>query len=167
MKRYLLAFVLLMMPALLVAQAPQKIATINSQEIMMAMPDTKKAQAEVEKLQKEFEDALLIKREELKKKYEDYISKEKTLPESIKLRQQQEIEDIQKRIDDLTQAAIQDIQKKQQELMAPIQAKVLDAIKKVGNENGFAYILEAGVTLYTGSTAIDATPLVKAKLGIK
>jgi len=44
---------------------------------------------------------------------------------------------------------------------------VADAIKKVGDEENCAYIMEAGMMLYTGATAIDLTAKVKAKLGIK
>lgn len=157
---------LLIMPAALMAQAPQKIAHINSQEIIFGMPETKAMQQELEKLQKSYEDTLVGMREELNKKYEDYIAKKDSTPEALRLRMEQEIEDINKRIADLMQVAEQDLLKKQQELLTPIQAKVIDAIKKVGDENQFAYIIEVQVSPYVGSAAVDATPLVKAKLGI-
>ena len=59
--------------------------------------------------------------------------------------------------------------KKQQELLAPIQEKLRAAIKAVGDEKGYTYMLDnnPGIVLYTGNSAIDATPLVKAKLGLK
>ena len=61
------------------------------------------------------------------------------------------------------------MQKAQQEKMTPIYKKLDDAIKAVGDEKGYAYIIDnnPGIVLYTGNAAIDATPLVKAKLGLK
>ena len=53
--------------------------------------------------------------------------------------------------------------------MAPIQEKIMTAIKAVGEENGFTYILDvnSSTIVYTGKDAIDVTPLVKDKLGLK
>ena len=61
----------------------------------------------------------------------------------------------------------EEMQKKQQELYAPIQQKMQDAIKAVGDEKGYTYILNPQVLLYKGNDAVDATDFVKAKLGIK
>ena len=85
------------------------------------------------------------------------------------LRRTQELEDIRQRVENFTQVAQQDMNKKQQELLAPIQDKLRNAIKAVGDEKGYAYIIDnnPGIVLYTGNAAIDATPLVKAKLGLK
>ena len=63
--------------------------------------------------------------------------------------------------------AQQDVNKKQQELIAPIQQKMADAIKAVGTEQGYTYIIDPQVLLYTGPNAIDATPFVKTKLGLQ
>jgi hypothetical protein len=49
--------------------------------------------------------------------------------------------------------------------MTPIQEKLINAIKAVGQEQGLT-ILSSQVFFHTGSL-VDATPLVKAKLGIK
>lgn len=41
-----------------------------------------------------------------------------------------------------------------------------NAIKAVGDEKGYTYILDPQIVLYQGNTAVDATQFVKAKLGI-
>ena len=107
--------------------------------------------------------------DEFQKKYTDYIAQQDSMTENIKLRRTQELEDIRQRVENFTQVAQQDMNKKQQELLAPIQDKLRNAIKAVGDEKGYAYIIDnnPGIVLYTGNAAIDATPLVKAKLGLK
>jgi outer membrane protein len=106
---------------------------------------------------------------EYQKKYTDYIAQQDSLTENIKLRRQQEIQDIQERMGSLYELAQKDVPEKQQKMIQPIQDKVLKAIKEIGDEKGYTYILsmEPALFLYTGTTAVDATPLVKAKLGIK
>ena len=65
--------------------------------------------------------------------------------------------------------ASQDIQKQQEALFAPIQQKLMDAIKSVGAEGKFTYIFDLAypIVIYQGAPSEDVTPLVKAKLGLK
>ena len=65
--------------------------------------------------------------------------------------------------------AQEDIAKKQEELFIPIQQKLMDAIKAVGEEGKYTYIFDLTypVVLYQGTGSEDITPLVKAKLGIQ
>lgn len=69
---------------------------------------------------------------------------------------------------------IQNSQKEAQELyqklVGPVNQKIQDAIKSVGDENGFTYILDIATPsspiVYVSDSAIDATKMVKTKLGI-
>ena len=80
---------------------------------------------------------------------------------------QQEIAEMEQRIYLFRQTAQEDIQKKQQEFLLPIQQKMMDAIKKVGEEQGCAYVLEAMTLHYIAPDALDLMPLVKKELGIQ
>ena len=51
-------------------------------------------------------------------------------------------------------------------LMAPIQQKIIEAIKKVGDAGGYTYVMEATMMLYSGPSAVDITAQVKKQLGI-
>jgi outer membrane protein len=64
------------------------------------------------------------------------------------------------------QQAQQLYQQKQQELIAPIQKKAVDAVQAVAKENGYAYVLNKEILL-SSPPADDLLPLVKKKLGIK
>ncbi len=166
MKKLLLSLMLLL-PMVAFAQAPQKIAIVDAQAIMVDMPETKAMQTELDGLKKKYEDTIVTMRQELQKKYQEYVAQQDSMIEAIKLRKQQDIQDIQKRIEDLMNVAGEDIQKKQAELIAPIQKKLKDAIDKVGAENGYAYILDAQMMHYVGATGINCTAQVRAKLGLK
>ena len=91
----------------------------------------------------------------------------KDTPETIKQRREQELNELGQKIQTFEQVANQDIQQQQQKLMAPIYEKINTAIKAVGDENGYTYILEDSQVIYKNPTANDVTPLVKAKLNLK
>ena len=49
------------------------------------------------------------------------------------------------------------------------QTKLTDAVKSVGAEGGFTFIMpnEQALLLYKGNDVVDVTPQVRAKLGLK
>ncbi len=170
MFKKIVLFALLLVPAGMFAQeAAQKIAYFNSQEVIMAMPETLALQDSVRKQASAFEAELKILEEEFNKKFVAFQSQQDTLIESIKIRRQQELADLNERATALRQQAGQTIEKLQQDLLAPIEKKVRDALTAVGEENGFAYIIDSvsGVLVYTSTKSPDATPLVRKKLGLK
>ena len=164
----LIIFLLMILPLGVSAQEA-KVAIVNSQEIMMAMPEIAAMQETMKQMNDKYAGEMKTMEDEFQKKYTDYIAQQDSMTENIKLRRTQELEDIRQRVENFTQVAQQDMNKKQQELLAPIQDKLRNAIKAVGDEKGYAYIIDnnPGIVLYTGNAAIDATPLVKAKLGLK
>ena len=79
----------------------------------------------------------------------------------------QELQEDYQKIQNFQQTAAQDIQRQQEQLLAPIQQKLQDAIKAVGAEGGYTFIYDTSSLLYVGTGAEDLTAKVKAKLGIK
>lgn len=144
-----------------------KIAYVNTQEVFMAMPEVSAMETQMADLNEKYKVELKQMQDEYTNKYSAYIAQQDSLTENIKLRRMSEIEDIRERMDNFVQVAQQDVQKKQQELMMPIQQKLQDAIKAVGNEKGYTYIIDPAAILHIGNGSIDATSFVKTKLGLK
>ncbi len=161
----LIVLLLMVLPLGVVAQNA-KIAFVKTQEVFMAMPEVSTMEKQMADLNEKYKNELNQMQEEYNKKYSDFVAQQDSLTENIKLRRMQEINDIQDRMNNFVQVAQQDVQKKQQELLQPIQQKLQDAIQKVGAENGYTYIIDPAALLYTGTDAVDATPLVRTKLGL-
>ena len=68
--------------------------------------------------------------------------KAKTSADIVKQTKEQELVDMQKRIQEFQKNAQTQLQEKQAEVFQPIYAKVDKAIKDVGKENGFLYIFD-------------------------
>jgi outer membrane protein len=150
------------------ANAQSKFGHVNTQEIIQAMPEYSKAESEIKALQSQYEADLKSMQDELQKKGEAFDKEQATLPDNIKQRRQQELQDMYQKIQQSFQDNQQALQKASQEKMQAIQAKVLDAIKSVGQANGYVYIMEDNSLPYISSTlSTDVTAQVKAKLGLK
>ncbi len=162
-----LLFMLLMLAPM--AAFAQKFGHVNVQELIQMMPEFTKARTEIETLQKQYEADLKGMQEEFKKKYEAFVAEEKTLPENIKQRRGQELQDMDQKIQQSYQDNQQALGKAQQEKLSAIQAKLVDAIKQVGQAGGYVYIMDiaGGVPYISTTLSTDVTAEVKAKLGIQ
>ena len=151
------------------ANAQAKFGHVNTQEIIQAMPEFATARADIEKLTQQYEADLKSMQDELQKKADAFDKEEATLPENIKTRRNQELQDLYQRIQQTYQDNQQALGKAQQEKMQAITTKVLDAIKAVGQEGGYVYVMDmsAGIPYISTTLSSDVTVQVKAKLGLK
>ena len=150
------------------ANAQGKFGHVNTNEIIQAMPEYNKAKTEIDALQQQYEADLKSMQDELQKKGEAFEKEQATLPENIKQRRQTELQEMYQKIQQSYQDNQQALQKASAEKMQAIQAKVLEAIKSVGQTGGFIYIMEDNSLPYISSTlSTDVTAQVKAKLGLK
>jgi outer membrane protein len=145
----------------------QKIGYINSQELLAAMPELKGMQAKLDTLAGQYETQFANMQEEFNKKVADFQKDQATMTAGVRDFRQQEIVEMEQRIQMFYQTAQKDIQAKQQEYLIPIQNRMLEAIKKVGAEQGCTYVMDAMAMLYIAPDALDLMSLVKKELGIQ
>ena len=146
----------------------QKFGHVNTSEIMQLMPEYNKAKTEIDALQQQYEADLKSMQDELQKKAEAFEKEQATLPDNIKQRRQTELNDMYTKIQQSYADNQQALQKASSEKMQAIQTKILDAIKAVGQEGQFVYIMEMNTLPYISTTlSSDVTAQVKTKLGLK
>lgn len=150
------------------AFAQTKFGYIDSRELLSAMPEVKKADADVEAYAKTFEDQLKTMTKEYETKIKDYQAGEKTMSEAVKEVKQKEIMDLQNRIETFQGSAQEKIAAKKSDIYKPLLDKADKAIKDVATEKKYDYIFDAasGALLHANETD-NILPLVKTKLGIK
>ena len=142
------------------ANAQAKFGHVNTQEIIQAMPEYQKAQTEIKALQDQYEADLKSMQDELQKKGEAFDKEQATLPDNIKQRRQQELQDMYTKIQQSFQDNQQALQKASGEKMQAIQTK--------GTAGGYVYIMENNSLPFISTTlSTDVTAQVKAKLGLK
>lgn len=109
----------------------QKFGRINTQEIIMAMPETKTMQENMETYAKELQDNIETMNVEFNTKLQDFQKNYNTFSDAIKEMKEKELQDMQNRTREFQERAQQDYQKKQNELLGPIIEKAKAAIDKV------------------------------------
>jgi outer membrane protein len=162
-----LLFMLMMLAPM--AAFAQKFGHVNSQEVIQAMPEFTKARADIEALAKQYDADLKGMQEEIQKKAEALEKEQATLPANIKQRREQELQEMYQKYQQSAQDNQQALAKEQSEKMQAITTKVLDAIKSIGQTEGYVYIMDiaGGIPYISTTLSTDVTAKVKAKLGLK
>ena len=156
--------IITIMLAIPMLASAQKFGHINTQELFSQMPEVNQVKLKMDTVQSQYENQLASMNEEFQKKVQDYQSQEATMADAIKQIRQQELQEMQQRIQLFYQTAEQDIQKKQQELLAPVHEKMTKAIKAVGERENYTYIFDSAAMVHIGADAVDATPAVKKEV---
>jgi outer membrane protein len=148
-----------------------KFGHINSDELIQFMPEYDSAIIKLEKLRKELINYLEIMSVELNTKYDAYNKDSKNLSDIVKQIKEQEMSDMNRRIQEFQSSAQTQLQDKQAELFQPVYAKAEKAIKDVGKENDYLYIFNSSqggsLVFFDKERSTDVTTLVKAKLKVK
>ena len=167
MKRILM-IALALMPLMLMAQA--KIAVVNSQELFNLLPEKATAEAQLKALSDKYHAEYELLRGEFDKKYADYqtVAADASMPETIKDRRIQELQESDKKMRDFERRAADDIAAQREALTKPISDKIQAAIRTAGERGGYDLVLDTAVTpvAYTGPNTTDITPMVKTLLGL-
>ena len=143
-----------------------KIAHINTYELINTMPEKLEAEKILEKYYKERDAEISAMEAELSYKAEQYAGESISKTKQERDEMVEEIQGMEENISLYMDEVNKQMQKKQEELIKPIYEKVLQAIKQVGKENGYNYVLDSsqnqGILLADGD---DIMSLVKIKLG--
>lgn len=156
-----------MLLALPMTMFAQKIGHVNFETVIQGMSEYTAAQTEFQNLQKQLSEEMQRKQTEFQTKSEAYDKEKATLSETLRTYREQELQKAYEELSQFAQTCEQELQKVQQTKMGELQEKVLKAVQEVGAAGGFAYILPANGVAYVGTSAIDITDQVKAKVGAK
>ncbi|MFR9165980.1 MAG: OmpH family outer membrane protein [Dysgonomonas sp.] len=144
----------------------EKIAYINSVELLEVVPGKKEATKKIEDLNKKYKDELLVMQNDYNKKYSDFITYQSSMAEAIKLRRMQELTELEKNVNDFMKVAQTDIDTQEQQMIVPLRQKLQEVIEQVGRDYGFVCIYDRAnpALVFITPMAFDANPLVKRRL---
>lgn len=146
--------------------AQSKVAHINTQELVDAMPAMISAKSELEKLAKTYETDIKTMATELQNKVTQYDAEASTKTQEENTKRMTEVQGMETSIRQYQAQAQQELAKKEAELLEPILKRAKDAVVKVAKAQGFDYVLDStagqGVILADGK---DLLADVKKELG--
>ena len=148
-------------------KAQGKIGYISLQELMMAMPEYKKADTAMG----DYQNALAQNFDDMRREYVEQDSLLSSKDTAKYTRAQLELKrkslgELYLKLQGWQQQAQQLMQQKQQDLISPMQKKAVETVQAVAKEGGYTYVFNKEALL-TYPPADDLLPKAKAKLGIK
>lgn len=145
----------------------QKIAHLSFDSLINMMPETKIATESAQAFLKGLEQESIAMQTEFETKYKDYMEKQATMSELIKRNKEEELQSLQRRIEDFRTQADTEYRKKTAELTMPIMDKAKKGIEAVAKEGGYKYVLDTSTdrtSVLYHETSDDILMLVKKKL---
>jgi outer membrane protein len=155
-----------------VAQAQElKIGYTNVELLMDLMPEMEQIAADVQDYQAQLQTNIQTKAQDFQRKVQAYQQAAPTMTEDARSAKEQELQKLQQDLQKYEQDAQVSYQNKLQELLAPVQQKVFNAINAVAAENNYSHVFsesagQSPILLYTRDED-KFTELVLAKLGVE
>ena len=144
-----------------------KFGYVNYDAIVMLMPETDSARADLNVAQQDANETYQAMIEEYNLKLEQYQQKYESWTPAVRESKERELGEIQQRIADFEQSIQMELAQMQQNLMLPISKKAADAVSKVSKAKGLSIVFNITSLLYFDpAQGTDITKELKAELGI-
>ena len=163
MKKIILAGVMALCISGAVAQ--QKIAHIDTDQLMSSMPEAQKIDTELKGYSVELQSIYVQLNKDYAAKDSAYVKDSLAFTPTMKKIRLEELINLSQRLNNWQQEAQELYNEEAENKIAPLREKALTAIKAVAKENGYGYVMESGSMLVM-PPADDLLPLVKKKLNI-
>lgn len=164
MKKLSVLFAAVMMLMTAGAVSAQKVASMDYEAVLSAMPETKKMTTDLDTFSKTKGDELNKQAEAFQKEVQQYQAEGAKLTEAQRTAKEGELQKKQQNLQQLQQTAQNDLAQRRDAAVKPIIEKLNNAVTKVAKANGFDFIIDSTALIYKGGP--DATPLVKKELGL-
>lgn len=128
------------------AQAQQKIGYVNSDYVLEQMPEYATIQQQLDRIAQTWQDALDQTKEDLDGQFREYQARELLYTNEERQRRRQEILQAEEALERLRVKYFGpegDIFLQQEQLMRPVQEKILQAINEVADSEGYDYIFDS------------------------
>ncbi|MBR5703856.1 MAG: OmpH family outer membrane protein [Bacteroidales bacterium] len=150
-----------------VAASAQKFAHVNFQELVQLMPESDQARSVIQESQKNAQESYQEMMNEFQDKYTKYQQNVNNYTPATRKSKEDELTQIQQRIQEFSQNVEQELQEQQQKLMEPIYKKAQEKMTEVAKAGGYIFVFDRSSLLYVDEAqSTDITPEVRTALGI-
>lgn len=140
MKKTFLLFFALVVAVLANAQ-DMKFAYFSYEAALKAMPGYALANENVEKLRSQYDGEIKRAENEFNAKYEDFLENQRSMAPAILNKRQAELQELLQKNLQFKEEAKRLLQQAESDAYAPLKSRLSAAVKKIGAERGYAFIL--------------------------
>ncbi len=149
--------------------AQVKIAHINSEAVMQALPEAADAQKSLDALVAQWEAELQKMQADWKRRFDEYDKRKLILTDQARAEQERELRELDQRIVDYRNKKFGqngELFQKQNEVMKPLQNKMFKVLEEIAKDEGYDYIFDRSgeVLLLFANDKLDLTDKVIARM---
>ncbi len=164
MKKIITVFVFAL--GMVSAANAQKVGYVNTEELLSIMPESLKAQKELNDQQEILQRQGLDYAKDLQEQDSAFIADSLKMTEKTKEVMKKSLYELYQKVSGWQQYMQNALQESQEQKFGPIRQKAMDAIKAVSKAGNYAYILDA-TSVLVGPPGDNIIGLLKKHLGIK
>ncbi|MBR5686721.1 MAG: OmpH family outer membrane protein [Prevotella sp.] len=123
------------------AGAQVKIGYFSYDKAILSMPDYQKAQTALKSLRAQYEAETQRVEDEFNKKYEEFLDGQRDFAPTILQKRQSELQELMTKNISFKREAERLLQQAESDAMEPLKKKLAAAVKEIGEEYGFSFIL--------------------------
>lgn len=154
MKKLLLLIVLGVLS--LTANAQTRFGYFSFDNVLKSMPDYVMAQRSIDDLRQKYDAEMKRAEDEFNSKYEEFLDVQKDLVPAILRKRQAELQEMMQKNINFKNESQRLLKQAEADAFAPVKNKLYNALTKVGQAQGYAFIL---------NTDGDACPYVNPEMG--
>lgn len=172
MLRRVLLLVLCALPAALAAQTltQPKFGYLNYAEVLKAIPQYAEAEANLAKLQGQYDAEIQRSEDEFTRKYAEFLQEQKDFPQNIMVKRHKELQELMEKSIAFKHEIQTTLETARDKMLEPLTAELNDAISRVALKYNLDYVVNTEEKCYlfvNPSVGMDITNDVKAELGIQ
>lgn len=133
-----------------------KFGFLSYDAVLRSMPDYASVESSMAQLREQYVAEQKRVEDEFNKKYEDFLDGQRDFPQTILQKRQSELQELMNENITFKKESQRLLAEAEKEALAPLQARLADALAKVGNQRGLAFIL---------NTDQNATPWMNPAMG--
>lgn len=133
-----------------------KFGFMSYDAVLRSMPDYATVEASMAQLQEKYAAEQKRVEDEFNKKYEEFLDGQRDFPQTILQKRQSELQELMNENIAFKKESQRLLAEAEKEALAPLQARLADALAKVGSQRGLAFIL---------NTDQNATPWMNPAMG--
>lgn len=140
----------------LTANAQTRFGYFSFDNVLKSMPDYVMAQRSIDDLRQKYDAEMKCAEDEFNSKYEEFLDVQKDLVPAILRKRQAELQEMMQKNINFKNESQRLLKQAEADAFAPVKNKLYDALTKVGQAQGYAFIL---------NTDGDACPYVNPEMG--
>jgi outer membrane protein len=122
--------------------ATMKFGFLSYEAALQSMPDYTLVQKNLADLKAQYQSESKRVEDEFNRKYEEFLEGQREFPKTILQKRQSELQELMDKNIAFKQQGLAELARAEQEAMAPLRIKLIEALGKIGRERGYAFIVD-------------------------